>query len=204
LKILDLGAGNGWLANRLAQRGHLVAAIDLMTNSFDSLGAYIHYEAPFIPIQADFDHLPFTDGSDASIGDASTGFDLIIFNASFHYSTCYEKTLQETLRVLRPQGLVVLLDSPLYRDPASGEQMVREREACFTRQYGFPSNALSSQNYLTYERLESLAVQFSLDWRRYRPRYGLRWALRPWKARLLGQARHLPALCDKAGSVLLT
>src|SRR3954465_10013685 len=30
LDVLDLGAGCGWLAHRLAQRGHRVAAIDLL------------------------------------------------------------------------------------------------------------------------------------------------------------------------------
>src|SRR6185295_14499000 len=34
LSILDVGAGNGWLSNRLAGRGHHVAAVDLQTNSF--------------------------------------------------------------------------------------------------------------------------------------------------------------------------
>src|SRR5437588_10167248 len=29
LGIIDLGAGNGWLSNRLAERGHSVTAIDL-------------------------------------------------------------------------------------------------------------------------------------------------------------------------------
>src|SRR6267378_6158682 len=43
LRILDLGAGNGWLSNRLAQRGHSVTAIDLSDDPFDGLGAGRHY-----------------------------------------------------------------------------------------------------------------------------------------------------------------
>src|SRR5205823_5411746 len=42
LKILDLGAGNGWLANRLTQRGHSVTAIDLLDDALDGLGAARH------------------------------------------------------------------------------------------------------------------------------------------------------------------
>jgi 2-polyprenyl-3-methyl-5-hydroxy-6-metoxy-1,4-benzoquinol methylase len=38
LTVLDLGAGNGWLSNRLAERGHTVIAVDLQTNDFDGLG----------------------------------------------------------------------------------------------------------------------------------------------------------------------
>src|SRR5512142_2139508 len=40
LRILDLGAGNGWLSNRLAGLGHAAAAVDLADNDFDGLGCY--------------------------------------------------------------------------------------------------------------------------------------------------------------------
>jgi SAM-dependent methyltransferase len=136
LVVLDLGAGNGWLSNRMAQRGHTVAAIDLLTNPTDGLGAHRHYRAIFTPIQAEFDRLPL----------APRQADLIVFNGSLHYSTNFEATLDEALRVLRPDGVLVILDSPIYRDPASGRAMVREREAHFAREVGFPSNALPMEN----------------------------------------------------------
>ena len=175
LHAIDLGAGNGWLSYRLAQRGHVVAAVDLLTNPLDGLGAHIHYDAAFTPIQAEFDRLPFTEEQ----------VDLIIFNASLHYSTRYETTLAEALRVLRPKGQVIVLDSPLYRSADSGAQMVREREAAFTQAYGFPSNALLSENYLTEQRLKELAETLHLRWTFVQPFYGWRWSLRPLKARLL-------------------
>jgi SAM-dependent methyltransferase len=126
------------------------------------------------PVQAEFDRLPFDRGQ----------ADLAIFNASLHYSTNYETTLREALRVLREDGWLVILDSPVYRDPASGEQMVREREAYFERAYGFPSNALPSENYLTFERLEQLKAALDLRWAFLKPFYGWRWTLKPWWARL--------------------
>ncbi len=55
LCIADLGAGNGWLSYRLAQRGHLAAAVDLLVNPLDGLGAWDKYDAGFTPIQASFD-----------------------------------------------------------------------------------------------------------------------------------------------------
>lgn len=175
LKVLDLGAGNGWLSYRLAARGHQVAAVDLLTNPFDGLGAHIHYDVAFTPVQAEFDRLPF-------VGDQ---VDLAVFNGSLHYALDYATTLAEALRVLRPDGRLVIMDSPVYRDAASGEQMVREREAQFEQMYGFPSNAIPSENYLTYDRLDELAGMLGLDWQIIEPFYGWRWALRPWKARLL-------------------
>ncbi len=177
LRILDLGSGNGWLSNRLAARGHYVAAVDLSTNNFDGLGCWGYYETAFLPVQAEFDDLPFTNQS----------VDLVLFNASFHYSTCYERTLKESLRVLTPSGRVVLLDTPFYHNLISGEQMVLERQALFTRKFGFPSNALASENYLTYQRLAALAADLELSYQVLTPFYGIKWALRPWKARLLGR-----------------
>ena len=177
LFILDLGAGNGWLSYRLAQRGHQVAAIDLLTNPQDGLGAHVHYDAIFTPVQAEFDRLPFADAQ----------IDLAIFNASLHYAVSYETTLCEALRVLRPDGQIVILDSPLYRSGESGAQMVREREAAFTQRFGFPSNALPSENYLTQACLHDLAESLHLRWQIIQPFYGWRWHLRPLIAWLRGR-----------------
>lgn len=174
LIVLDLGAGNCWLSNRLAQRGHHVAAIDLLTNSADGLGASVHYRSRFTPMQAEFDRLPL----------ASHQADLVIFNGSLHYSTNFEKTLAEALRVLRPEGQLIILDSPLYHDAASGRAMVREREEYFTREVGYPSNALPSENFLTYERMRELGAVLGVAWQLHEPFYGLRWAARPVRARL--------------------
>ena len=177
LRILDLGAGNGWLSNRLAQRGHLLAAVDLLTNNFDGLGAHTYYQAQFTPIQAEFDHLPLVSGQ----------ADLIIFNASFHYSVDYIQTLMEALRVLSGTGQVIVLDTPIYRQAISGALMVQEREAQFQLSYGFPSNALPSQNFLTDDRLRQLGDVLGLSWRVVVLNYGLRWMVRPYIARLRRQ-----------------
>jgi SAM-dependent methyltransferase len=175
-RILDLGAGNGWLAHRLAQAGHAVAAVDLMTNATDGLGTHPYYDAAYLPLQAEYDYLPLIPNQ----------ADLAIFNGSFHYATNYEETLREVLRVLRPQGRIVLMDSPLYRDGHSGQQMVQERQKSFAEQYGFGGNALPHENYLTYDRLTALADALSLHWQLIKPFYGWRWAIRPWLARLRG------------------
>jgi SAM-dependent methyltransferase len=177
LKVADLGAGNGWLSYRLAQRGHHLAAVDVLINPLDGLGAWVQYDAPFIPVQADFDHLPFQGAQ----------FDLVIFNASLHYSTRYETTLCEAWRLIKPGGVLAILDSPIYHQADSGEQMVREREEHFRQLAGFPSNALQSENFLTYERLAHLAADLGVRWQTAHPAYGLGWALRPWKAKLRGR-----------------
>jgi SAM-dependent methyltransferase len=176
LKILDLGAGNAWLSYRMALRKHLPAAVDLRTGSLDGLGAICQYDLPLFAVQADFDCLPFTPAA----------FDLVIFNAALHYSTDYTATLQEALRVLNPAGWLVVLDTPLYHQASSGQAMVREREAAFQKQYGFASNALPSENFLTPQKLDQLGHDLELHWRAYHPNLGLGWIARPWAARLRG------------------
>jgi SAM-dependent methyltransferase len=166
LKILDIGAGSGWLANRLALRGHRVIAVDLLDDALDGLGATKHYQAGFDPVLAEY-HLPLR----------CEAIDLAIFNASLHYSTDYTTTLRETLRVLRQQGTLVILDSPTYHDPTSGARMVQERQRRFLATYGFASNALPSEHFLTDARLRELAAELGLAWQVHTPALDWRTAL---------------------------
>lgn len=170
LKILDLGAGNGWLSNRLSLRGHNLTAVDLVVNSFDGLGAHILYDQRFIPVQAEYEYLPL----------AEAQYDLAIFNASLHYAERYEAALAEALRTLIPGGALVIMDTPFYRNPASGEQMVRERASQFRQTYGTASDSLASENFLTPGRLIELAETLHLQWQRIFPRLRLRHQLKRW------------------------
>jgi SAM-dependent methyltransferase len=178
LVVLDVGAGVGWLSNRLHGLGHQPHAIDLTVDGDDGLGAARHYGPPWPRYQAEMDALPFADGT------AESGADIVIFNASLHYSTDYVRTVGEALRVMRPGGKVVVMDSPIYRRDGSGRQMVAERHADFERRFGTRSDSVASIEYLTDAMLGELAGQLGLSWRRYRTWYGWRWAMRPWKARL--------------------
>jgi SAM-dependent methyltransferase len=178
-RVLDIGAGNGWLSYRLAKRGFDPIAVDLLDNDVDGLGAARHYLArlprSFPRFQADMDHLPFDSGQ----------FDVAIFNASFHYSSDYERTLREVLRCVRRPGMVVVADSPFYRREESGKQMLEERQAMFERQFGVRSDSNHSREYLTQGILNELAERLAIQWNVCKPWYGLRWVLRPLRARLL-------------------
>jgi SAM-dependent methyltransferase len=180
LRILDLGAGNGWMSYRFAIQGHTPVAVDLLINERDGLGAARHYE-PRLPslfprFQAELDNLPFADSQ----------FDVVMFNASFHYSENYEKTLAEAIRCVRGGGTVVIADTPWYSDERSGERMLQERRALFIRRYGFPSDELNSLEFLTDHRLSALVQRFHTQWHTHGPFYGVRWHMRPLAARLRG------------------
>jgi ubiquinone/menaquinone biosynthesis C-methylase UbiE len=174
MRILDLGAGNGWLSNRLSLRGNRLVAVDLGVSALDGLGAHIHYDHPFLLLQAEFDRLPL----------AGRQFDLAVFNSSFHYSSHYETTLGEAARMVKVGGKVVIVDTPVYHDGNSGEQMVRERQDQFRKRYGFPSSALESENYLTYRRLIDLKRELCRTAEMHWPIPEWRWNVRRWKARL--------------------
>jgi len=181
LDILDLGAGNAWMSYRLALRGHRPFALDIFSDPMDGLKAARHYPVRFPLVEAEFNALPFKQKS----------FDLAIFNASLHYSADYVATLLEVREILRPGGLLIILDSPIYRHPEDGGRMVAERRHQFVRQYGFPSDVMASIEYLDQQTLGALAKKLSLQWTAYHPWYGWRWHVRPLKAKL--QRRRSPS-----------
>jgi SAM-dependent methyltransferase len=180
LRVLDLGAGNGWMSYRMALRGYSPVAVDLLVNDQDGLGAAAHYRLKlhclFPRVQAELDRLPFP--ADVS--------DVTLYNASLHYSENYERTLAEALRCTRSGGLLVVSDTPLYENEDSGRRMVEEKHKHFLAKYGVQSNSIAALEYLTPQRLDRLQSSLDLEWKQHRPSYGLRWALRPLRAKLRG------------------
>lgn len=186
LRILDLGAGNGWLCYRLGKRGHQPIAVDWRSDDIDGLGAargYTgHIEPLFARVAASFQALPFRD----------TWCDLVVFNASLHYAVDLAATLAEATRVLHAGGRVVILDSPFYRDAADGEAMVAEKRNGRTLDFGAGHAdllALPSVEYLTADRLAESSSGLELHWRRHAVRYPMAYELRPMWAALRGRRR---------------
>jgi SAM-dependent methyltransferase len=181
LHILDLGAGNGWLCHRLCQLGHSTVAVDIRDDDIDGLGAAAAWEVEwatqFTRLTASFEDLPLADGC----------FDLVVFNAAFHYAQNLSCALDEAIRVAMPGGIIVILDSPFYRCEADGEEMVAEKRSQGQARFGAAANVLLAQNfieYLTPGRLSAAAP--ALSWQRHRVLYPLWYELRPLIARLKG------------------
>jgi SAM-dependent methyltransferase len=175
LRILDLGAGVGWLSHRLTQAGYRMCAAELSLDPTDGLGAARFFPDQWPRVRAEFDRVPLASGS----------IDCVIFNASVHYSSDYMVTLTEALRVIRPTGHLIVLESPVYEREEAGRQMAEARHQQFHRQFGTRSDALDSREFLTWGMLDELADALGLRWTVHRPWYGVKWALRPWRARLL-------------------
>lgn len=190
LRIADLGAGHGWLASRLMASGHDAVAVDVSRDDRDGLVAGRHHRPVPLRVQADFDRLPFE----------AEQFDRVVWNASLHYSTRYETSLAEALRVLAPGGLVVVMDTPVYRDAESGRRMLEERRRDFQGRYGFAGDALPGEGFLTRSRLREASEGLGIGWRAHHPRHGWREVLRPWLSRLRGgrELARFPLLVGRA------
>jgi SAM-dependent methyltransferase len=184
LRVLDLGAGNGWLCHRLARSGHRAIALDVRDDDVDGLGAAMDLltDSPdqFQRVKASFGSLPFPDHA----------FDIALFNAALHYSTDLAGDLTEAKRVTRPNGTIAILDSPFYANERDGERMIAEKLANGATQFGRRAEVLLSQNFtefLTRDRLQ--AANPILSWSHHRIRYPLWYELRPVMAWLRGSRR---------------
>ncbi|MCX8477198.1 MAG: class I SAM-dependent methyltransferase [Sphingomonas sp.] len=181
LRVLDLGAGNGWLSYRLALDGHSCTAVDIRDDEIDGLGAARAFlaRAHFTPLVAPFDALPIEVDS----------ADIAVFNASLHYATDLPAALAEAVRVTRPGGRIAILDSPFYASARAGAAMVAQKYLSGTSTFGERAGTLLSLpfiEFLTRERLSAASVQLGLTWRRTRVLYPLWYELRPLLAAAKG------------------
>lgn len=189
LRVLDAGAGNGWLCLRLSRLGHDAVALDIRTDAVDGLGAAagIPNGPEFARLAAPFETLPVRDGA----------FDIVVFNASLHYAQSLSHVLAEAERVVRGGGRIVILDSPFYVREADGTAMVAEKRAQAAARFGDRADDLLGLpfiEFLTRDRLTRASVPLRLEWRRHRVRYPLWYEARPWLARL--QRRRTPSRFD--------
>lgn len=157
--LLDVGAGNGWLSYQLLKRGHTIAAIDLNDDARDGLGAQDFYPLPFVCAQADMQALPF----------AGAQFDAVILNASLHYATDLARALEGSLRVLKPDGRIFILDSPFYRERAHGDAMLYAKARSFWETYGIEMTR-QQRGYFTFDDFRPAALHWTwhesiADWR---------------------------------------
>jgi len=168
VRVLDLGAGSGWLSHRLAASGHLVVAVDRLDDEMDGLGACRHYPVSFAAVQADFDALPFEPAQ----------FDLAIFDGSLHYSPDPEATLAEAMRMLVPGGTVVVMDSPMFARERDGQAMVIDQLRLIETEHGVGAAVQPGVGFLTFAALEQAASRLKLRGRFLRSRGSLGWRLR--------------------------
>jgi SAM-dependent methyltransferase len=102
-RVLDVGAGNGWLARRLAGAGYDVTALDVDASD---AGLAALDDARVARVRADLEALPLV----------TEAYDAVIVAAALHYAVDLDRALAEVWRVLRRGGVVLIADSPFYPD----------------------------------------------------------------------------------------
>lgn len=184
LRMLDIGAGNGWLCHRAARAGCEATALDFRDDDVDGLGAARTFldtnAARFDRVAASFESLPV----------ASASVDVAVFNASLHYATDLSRVLCEAHRAVRPGGRLVILDSPFYAHDEHGRAMIAEKRRNATAQFGERGAVLLAPpfiEYLTRDRLCRASEGLHLHWRHWRVRYPLWYECRGLVARMKGR-----------------
>ena len=171
-RVLDLGAGNGWLARRLAG-SHRVTALDLDASD-TGLGALA--DPRVHRLCGDLEALPLQDAR----------FDVVIAAAALHYAADLPRALAEIARVLRPGGTFVLADSPIYADALERHQAWQRT----LRYYGDAGAAHLAQRYrgLIRAELEGTALFHFVT---------LAPGITPWRALRHPTAPRMPVLLGR-------
>ncbi len=116
--VVDVGSGGGWAARYL--RDADIIAIDLLD---------IDGRPDVLQVRADMRSLPLRDST----------VDVAFYAASLHYAPVSD-AIGEAARVLRPGGLLVAFDSPMYGDRHRQAQ-AEARSAAYYADAGFPELA---------------------------------------------------------------
>src|SRR3546814_9668790 len=98
-----------------------------------------------------------------------------------------EAVLRESLRCVKPGGMVIISDTPWYPREEDGRRMLAERQSAFLRRHGTAGSSIAMLGFLTDAWLQGMQRALSIQWEVHRPWYGLAWALRPAVAKLRGR-----------------
>jgi ubiquinone/menaquinone biosynthesis C-methylase UbiE len=130
LTILEVGCGNGWLSNRMAQiKNNRVFASDVGLPELEQ-GRRIFGSNPNLTfVYSDLEHLVQLD----------IHFDLIVFASSIQYFPSLPEVIKSTRLLLKKDGELHILDSPLYEQKDVAPAVKRTK--VYYDSIGFPEMA---------------------------------------------------------------
>ncbi len=139
LKILDIGAWNGWLSEALSQDGHHLVAVSYFGADVHGLGARVRYVSPvWEALQMD----------EARLDGLAETFDVVVLNRCLHTSVDPVARLRAGLDRARPGGFAIATGLPVYADPGRVAAEFAAREASFQARYGIPLMIAPGKDWL--------------------------------------------------------
>ncbi|QQR87443.1 MAG: methyltransferase domain-containing protein [Flavobacteriales bacterium] len=128
LRILDVGAWNGWLSHRLSAMGHHVTATDVFIDAHDGLGAVRHYPHKFLAVQADQERLHLFEGP----------FDLVVAQRCAGYFVDLARSIQQLQALVAPGGVLLFTGVNVYHDPRTIRKQLAQEARHFAERYHLP------------------------------------------------------------------
>ena len=136
--ILDIGCGNGWFTARIAQYVENVVGLDVGKLELEQAARCFSTENLQFICCTDWEKIP------------NETFDCITFNGSAHYFDITPKFWDSLYRILRPNGEIHLLDSPIYSSNESNA--AQQRSAEYFEKMGVPA-AANFYKHITWDDL---------------------------------------------------
>ncbi len=116
-QILDLGCGNGWLTYKMATLEKEITALDVNLKELEQADENLQKFKNVTLIFGDIFKVPFQDE-----------FDVIVMNAAFQYFEKPVQLLEQLLTLLRSQGEIHIIDSPIYKQAEVAEARARSHQ----------------------------------------------------------------------------
>jgi ubiquinone/menaquinone biosynthesis C-methylase UbiE len=107
--VLDLACGPGFVALEFAKHAREVVGVDLTAEMLKQARALARRE--------DFKNATFRGADVNRLPLPNASFDLVVTRASFHHFLEPERVLKEMVRVLRPDGRILISDNTSKNDP---------------------------------------------------------------------------------------
>jgi 2-polyprenyl-3-methyl-5-hydroxy-6-metoxy-1,4-benzoquinol methylase len=140
LRILDVGAWNGWLSHRLTAQGHAVTAIDFFADAHDGLAARQHYRTRWRAIQMDL--------ADLSVLDER--FDAVILNRCLAFFTDPVAYVARARDRLAPGGVLIATGLQFFRAPGVKAREVAATQKHYRDRHGFDLFLRPTRGYLDF------------------------------------------------------